>query len=305
MFTDVTQDDEFVYFTLYNGTVLIVPRGVQEQKVQIVDGAIMAEYSVSETKKVYFSQGNLQYSSEGTHLCADGTNQPGTWNFAEKQWDQGMFFYWGNSGYNDTIKQILASKQAEETMGMSYFSAYQTIAQANISNTYNDWGVYNAISNGGNTPDTWRTLTKDEWIYLWEQRENADKLKGTTKVDGVECTYLLPDSWTDFEAKIPSALYSSEQIFDVFPSVTVMLNKGVVFFRKNAKKSNLSDNSGSGYWSSTYTRTHTYGNRSIWYYAYAILGDAPDSQMTYYNTTSGVSEPYVAYCPVRLVKDVE
>jgi len=25
-----------------------------------------------------------------------------------------------------------------------------------------DWG-YNAISNGGNTTDTWRTLTSDEW----------------------------------------------------------------------------------------------------------------------------------------------
>lgn len=58
MFQSVTQDDDFVYFTLANGTVLKISK-YKDDTVQIVDGAIMAEFSVSSTMKVYFSQGNL------------------------------------------------------------------------------------------------------------------------------------------------------------------------------------------------------------------------------------------------------
>lgn len=309
MFQSVTQDDDFVYFTLADGTVLIVPRGYKEEKVQIIDGAIMAKFSVSETKKVYFSMGNLQYSTEGSHKCADGTTQPGTWRFAEKQWEEGTLLYWGNTGYNDTIKHVNSDDwHTEEWRAIEYFKSYETIAQSDISNTYNDWGVYNAIENGGNTPNKFRTLTRDEWVYLWEQRPNADKLRGTTKVDGIDCTYLLPDNWDNLEANIPSALYSGKQIYDVFPSVNTLLDKGVVFFRKNPKKSNLSGNSGEGYWSSTYTDKYVYVNGSYkyeYYYAYAILGNKPNEQMTYFEKTAAASAPYVACLPVRLVKDVE
>jgi hypothetical protein len=264
----------------------------------------MAEFSVSPTRKVYFSMGNLQYSTEGTHQCADGTTQPGTWRFAEKQWEEGMNFYWGNSGYNDTIKQFTGDWYSEEKLAIKYYSAYKTIAQSNISNTYNDWGVYNAIDNGGNTPNLWRTLTKEEWIYLWEQRPNAEKLKGTTKVNGIECTYILPDSWKNLEAIIPSELYSGEQIYDFF-SANILLDKGAVFFRKNPKKKNTSDNSGEGYWSSTYTQTQLISSSSYYYYAYAILGGNPEYQLTYVPATAGGVSTYVLCLPVRLVKDVE
>ena len=312
MFQSVTQDENYVYFTLADGTVIKIAKGNgdnAEEIVQIIDGAIMAKFSVSETKKVYFSMGNLQYSPIGTHECADGTTQPGTWRFAEKQWEEGTMLYWGNTGYNDTIKHVNSNDwDAEERMAIKYFTKYETIAQSDISNTYNDWGVYNAIENGGNTPNKFRTLTRDEWIYLWEQRPHADKLRGTTKVDGIDCTYLLPDNWENLDANIPSEVYSRKQIFDVFPSVNTLLDKGVVFFRKNPEKTNLADNSGEGYWSSTYTDKYVYVNGSYkheYYYAYAILGNKPNKQITYFEVTSGVSEPYVACLPVRLVKDVE
>ena len=315
MFQSVTQDENYVYFTLADGTVIKIAKGngdnIQDgAAIQIIDGTIMAEFSVSETKKVYFSMGNLLYSPIGTHECADGTTQPGTWRFAEKQWEEGTMLYWGNTGYNDTIKQVDSNDwDAEERKAIKYFTKYETIAQSDISNTYNDWGVYNAIANGGNTPNKFRTLTRDEWIYLWEQRPHADKLRGTTKVDGIDCTYLLPDNWKNLEANIPSELYSGKQIYDVFPSVNTLLDKGVIFFRKNPKKANLSDNSGEGYWSSTYTDkyTHVGGNYTEvrTYYAYAILGNNPDRQITYFKYSSQVSEPYVGCLPVRLVKDVE
>ena len=311
MFKSVTQDENYVYFTLADGTVIKIAKGNgnnAEEIVQIIDGAIMAEFSVSETKKVYFSMGNLQYSYEGTHKCADGTTQPGTWRFAEKQWEEGTMLYWGNSGYNDTVKYVYTNDwHTEQSRALTYFQSYESVAKSDISNTYNDWGVYNAIENGGNVPNKYRTLTRDEWIYLWDQRPNAENLKGTTKVDGIECTYILPDSWKNFEANIPSELYSGEQIFETFPSVDILLNKGVVFFRKNARKVSLSDNSGEGYWSSTYTHKakDLYSTEICFYYAYAILGYNPDRQLTCFKNSSGVSSPYVGCLPVRLVKDVE
>ena len=48
----------------------------------------LGPFSVSATKKVMFSPGNLQFNAmKGIHQCADGTSQQGTWRFAEHQWD--------------------------------------------------------------------------------------------------------------------------------------------------------------------------------------------------------------------------
>ena len=44
-------------------------------------GALPGKFSVSATKKIYFSQGNLQYTTSGSHACADGTTKAGTWRF--------------------------------------------------------------------------------------------------------------------------------------------------------------------------------------------------------------------------------
>ena len=50
----------------------------------------------------------------------------------------------------------------------------------------------NPIANGGN--DTWRTMTADEWEYLFTGRDNG--LFGFGKVDGVNGMIVLPDDWT-------------------------------------------------------------------------------------------------------------
>ena len=75
VFNEVTYDENFVYFTLADGTQIKIARQ-DAVAVSTKDGAILSEFSVSETKKVYFSQGNLQYQAS--------TN---TWRFAENQWD--------------------------------------------------------------------------------------------------------------------------------------------------------------------------------------------------------------------------
>lgn len=58
-----------------------------------------------------------------------------------------------------------------------------------------DWGVYNAISNGGNTPGRWRTPTEDEWKYIFEGRKNAQYLWAAGIVNGVSGIIILPDDF--------------------------------------------------------------------------------------------------------------
>ena len=75
-------------------------------------------FTVAEGKTVAFAAGNLQYNAaQGSHYCADGSVQQGTWRFAEHQYDYIGYansnisqtydgwidlFGWGTSGYNNT-----------------------------------------------------------------------------------------------------------------------------------------------------------------------------------------------------------
>ena len=52
------------------------PEVTKQGGVTIENGAIKAAFSVSDSKQVYFSQGNLQYQASTD-----------VWRFAENQWD--------------------------------------------------------------------------------------------------------------------------------------------------------------------------------------------------------------------------
>ncbi len=142
---------------------------------------IKASYKVSATKSVYFSQGNLQFNAaQGTHATADGKTAQGTWRFAENQYDvtgeananisstyDGWIdlFGWGTSGWNSGATAYQPWSTSEE-----YSDYYPGGSDSNnLTGDYAnaDWGVYNAISNGGNEPNKWRTLTASEWSYLF------------------------------------------------------------------------------------------------------------------------------------------
>ena len=108
---------------------------------------IAGAFSVSETKHVFFSQGNLQYNSS--------TN---TWRFAEHQWDA-----------------IGRSCESVNTSG-GYIDMYGwgtgNNPLCNDENSYNsytdfvDWGT-NVVSNGGDTQNTWYTLDQEEWQHIF------------------------------------------------------------------------------------------------------------------------------------------
>lgn len=162
------------------------------------DGAVDAFFSVGDTSRVRFSRGNLQYRAS-----------TGTWRFAEHQYDiigalndnisptyDGWIdlFGWGTSGWQSgaTCCQPFSST----TTIYDYTKNDLTGANANA-----DWGVFNPISNGGNEPGMWRTLTDKEWIYLLKTRvtkplngtENARHCSAT--VHGVHGLILFPDAY--------------------------------------------------------------------------------------------------------------
>ena len=155
-------------------------------------GVVKGLFSVSENKKIYFSNGNLQYNRETKE-----------WRFAEKQYSTAIenhaalakghlnngwidLFGWGTSGYQDSDPELCSQ----------YDSQYGPIDSTDISLTVYDWGYYNKISNGGNKAGMWRTLTSDEWTYLIETRENANDLIGIGEINGIGGLIILPDNWT-------------------------------------------------------------------------------------------------------------
>ena len=156
-------------------------------------------FSVSATKKVYFSKGNLRATYDGSSW---------TWSFAEHQYDAV-----GNAAANTLINGAgtVESNGSVDLFGwVGANSEFTGMAAFGISNSEdlqaygntngealkNDWGT-NAISNGGNVANYgWRTLTNDEWNYVLTTRAGADSKKGAATVNSVAGWILLPDAWT-------------------------------------------------------------------------------------------------------------
>ncbi|MEE0973811.1 MAG: hypothetical protein U0L34_06810 [Paludibacteraceae bacterium] len=131
-------------------------------------------FSVSATKTVIFSPGNLQY-----HAVND------EWRFAPSQLD-----YIGadnaniSPSYNGWIDLFGWGTGNKPIYRSKYHGDYSSFV---------DWGI-NTI--GCNAPNTWRTLAYEEWCYLLQERPNAEQLIGVAQVNGVNGLILLPDAWT-------------------------------------------------------------------------------------------------------------
>ena len=130
-------------------------------------------FSVSPKQKVAFSPGNLQYKPSKY-----------AWRFAPNQYD-----YIGKKNIN------ISEKYAD---WVDLFGWGTGDNPTFISNNYNDfdtfvdWGV-NCI--GDDNPNTWRTLSIDEWNYLIFNRPKARTLIGVAQVNNVNGLILLPDNW--------------------------------------------------------------------------------------------------------------
>ena len=134
----------------------------------------ISSFSVSADKQVVFSPGNLQY-----HPAMN------EWRFAENQTD-----YIGDANSN-----IAADYDGWiDLFGWGTGDAPTKSSTSNSDySTFVDWGT-NQI--GADAPNTWRTLSSEEWNYLLNSRTNASSLKGVAQVNGVNGMVFLPDNWT-------------------------------------------------------------------------------------------------------------
>lgn len=191
------------------------------------------KFSTSNSNKVIFSPGNLQWSrtnggsSNTTHETADGNNTAGTFRFAPNQWD-----YVGTSCKYGTVYNALGEKSKNEdisstnkgwidlfgwaTSGYGGKNPWATSTtntwygpNANLTgdvNKYYDWGRYNKIYNpktkGTHGVGAWRLLTGNEIDYLLTQRSGNRYAMAVIRTDvtgpsgNVHGLILLPDGYT-------------------------------------------------------------------------------------------------------------
>ena len=174
-----------------------------------VNGKLPGAFTVNAGgDKVYFSQGNLQYQGSTS-----------TWRFAGDQYDfignaagnttaaadratQTAWidlFGWGTSGWDNGNR---VAYQPYNISGSS--SDYRVAAERSSSETLTgdyanaDWGVYNAISNGGNQAGLWRVLSLSEWTYLYNTRTTGNTVNGTNNARYTEAMILTDGSGTQY-----------------------------------------------------------------------------------------------------------
>ena len=265
-------------------------------------GSKGGKFTVASGKQVRFSQGNLQFNvSQGTHQTADGS-QAGTWRFAENQYDTIgrsntniivenytgwiSLFGWGTSGYNDKSPMMYVYDNAQYGVGTS-----------DIAGTNYDWGVYNAISNGGNKPGLWRTPTREEYSYMLKNRANAEKLWSRCEVNGIDGFIFLPDDWT-LPAGItftPKAHYY-DNVYTI-EQWTQLENNGAIFIPKEGRQNYSTSNLRMEYTTgSHYVATSSCKSTSQ---RYVLSGSQTDPTGTSCSTFRYMG------VPVRLVRTVE
>ena len=178
----------------FMAAVMMMSVGCDKESISpiIPDGALPGLFSVSATKQVHFSQGNLQYQAS--------TN---TWRFAEHQYDYvGTQTADERGNYGGNVSGSDNRSISSTYSGWIDLFGWGTGSNPTLSSTsYMDYGTFvdwggNPISNGGNTVNQWRTLTIAEWNYLLNTRTDASSKCGPGNINGVGGLIILPDSWT-------------------------------------------------------------------------------------------------------------
>lgn len=131
-------------------------------------------FSVSGTKAVRFSKGNLQYI---------GSAATPYWKFAATQYE----YFGTTTGQNSD-----AANKDRDLFGWGTKNNPEKTASDNSQYSWNEWGE-NTISNGG---IGWRTLTYDEWYFLLFTRTVSSKgLSGSNSGTARFCAVKISDTW--------------------------------------------------------------------------------------------------------------
>ncbi len=244
-YTELSASSADIQFTLYNGqdstfttftatgktvtpdTKKCTGVAINYSKFTTLSSALSGSFSVSNTKKVHFSHGNLRY-----------TVSSGIWDFYPNQYDcQTAYdanvislFTWG---YNET-KSIIPDGCTLDNVNRA--SGDLILDQ--------DWGYHVGEKN------TWRTLTTKEWQYLFNDASRSGLYAyGVTVAGKANCTVLYPDGFSG--TKVSNGDHTS---YDTASEWEAAQNAGVVCLPAVGYRSSGSVNDvnqTATYWSST------------------------------------------------------
>ncbi|MCQ2196745.1 MAG: hypothetical protein MJZ60_04390 [Bacteroidaceae bacterium] len=188
-------------------------------KANLIDGT----FSVSSTKKVQFTKGNLWWDGSAYHFEANQTDYPTSWNA-----NHVGHFFWTSS------KDYLSGK----TSYMPYAQSCDYSSRSNIDKFF--CGEENPLTVDGTSGCF--ALSNDEWGYLIYTRANASSLRkyGVTVSGKVNCLIIAPDGFS-------STLKSSYTLDEVNSLGLVCLPAAG---SRNGSSLDRAEY-GAGYWSST------------------------------------------------------
>ena len=183
------------------------------------NGTLPGLFSVSEDRKVRFSQGNLQYYPDDN-----------LWRFADDQWDfVGGFCFDDKLGEMNVGTVFANGTKCDNTKTYKYYTgwmdlfgwgtsgwdngntfyrpwnftahqydcaSYGPVGNFDLTGDYAeaDWGIHNTIGNGGSRQ--WRTPTMEEIYYLLLERQTTSGIRFVKAVvAGVRGMIVLPDDW--------------------------------------------------------------------------------------------------------------
>ena len=177
----------------------------------------------------------------------------------------------------------------------TYYGIHNSLNDATYSGDFKDWGEI-AISNGGNTANAWRTLSKDEWGYLLKTRSTTSGIRyAKATVNSITGLIIVPDDWsTSYYSLSATNTYGSAYTSNVISSSTwtnSLEAHGAVFLPTAGYRTGqlaVDDEAKGCYWSST----QIFGNSA--YYLNILSGNVSEGNID--------SRSY-AYS-VRLVSDV-
>ena len=174
---------------------------------------------VGSASSPYWRFAARQYESLGTTTGQNSNNvnvDRDLFGWATSGWNNGNVFYHPYS--TDTINRYRGVPN-RRCNGWGYGRKDENgCSNGNLIEYSNqDWGVYNAISNGGNTAGQWRTPVSTEWDFILTDRDDAIRYaKGT--VAGKVGLMVFPDGYSHpagltalASVNTASAAYSANQ----------------------------------------------------------------------------------------------
>ena len=251
-------------------------------------------FNVSAGRYVWFSQGNLQAVFTSAYTSASTC----TWKFADNQYD-----CIGSAVANTQVGNNLVT-QAGTVDLFGWVGANSSLPAYGINNNgiYSDYGYtineslkadwgHNPISNGGNVPDLWRTLTSAEWTWILGPRneaipgtncresstvnnvQNARFAKAT--VNNVAGIILFPDKYTHPDGVTqPTNIndYTNNYFGNTYKTTqwSSMETAGCVFLPVTGYRNGVGvyrERTDGLYWSSTAHDTHPSNAYSIYFTA--------------------------------------